>query len=81
MIPDAGNWIATMWLKFPTEKAIMFTGTQLIAGAKALKDLTQEQLAKYDWSQISEDAFAKLPPELQEKIKAVRKVKYMYIGI
>ena len=81
MIPDAGNWIATMWLKFPTEKAIMFTGTQLIAGAKALKDLTQEQLAKYDWSQISEDQFAKLPPELQEKIKAVRKVKYMYIGI
>lgn len=69
-----GNWTAQMWLKFPTEQAIMFTGTQLIAGAKFLKELTQEQLARYDWSQISEQAFnATLPPELQQKIRALRK--------
>jgi len=67
-----GNWTATMWLKFPTKEAIMFTGTQLIAGAKVLKDLTMEQLAQYDWSQISEDAFAQLPPELQKKIKKLQ---------
>merc|ERR1712224_206734 len=68
-----GNWTQSMWLKFPTDKAIMFTGTQLIAGANALKDLTLEQLAKYDWEQIGDDAFKKLPPKLQEKIKMLRK--------
>jgi len=67
-----GNWTQKMWLKFPTEKAIMFTGEQLIAGANALKDMTEEQLAKFDWSQIRDDALAQLPPELQEKIAKLR---------
>lgn len=72
--PDVvGNWTQKMWLKFPTEKAIMFTGTQLITGANALKDMTEEQLSKYDWSQITEDQLAKLPPKLQQKIKNLRK--------
>merc|ERR1719198_1253226 len=35
--------------------------------------MTEQQLAKYDWSQISEDAFAKLPTELQEAITELRK--------
>jgi len=68
-----GNWTMEMWLKFPTKEAIMFTGEQLAAGAKALKDLTVEQLSAYDWSQIKDDTFAKLPPELQEKITYLRK--------
>lgn len=67
-----GNWTQSMWLKFDAEQAVMFTGEQLIAGANALKDMSQEQLSKYDWSQISEDALAKLPPELQDKIKKLR---------
>ena len=46
----------------------MFTGEQLKAGANALKDMTEEQLAQYDWSQIGDDALAQLPAELQEKI-------------
>ena len=52
----------------------MFTGEQLAAGANALKDMTKEQLAKYDWSQISDDALANLPVELQEKIATLRQV-------
>jgi len=67
-----GNWTQSMWLKFPTEQAIMFTGEQLIAGANALKDMTKEQLARYDWSQITDDALAQLPQELQEKIAMLR---------
>jgi len=61
-----------MWNDFPTEKAIMFTGEQLVAGANALKDLTEEQLAKYDWEQIASDTLAQLPEELQEKIASLR---------
>ena len=64
-----------MWLKFPTEQAIMFTGEQLIAGANMLKDMTKEQLAQYDWSQIADDALAQLPQELQEKIATLRQVR------
>jgi len=67
-----GNWTASMWLKFPTKECIMFTGEQLIAGANALAKLTKEQLAQYDWSQISDDALAQLPQELQEKIATLR---------
>ena len=52
----------------------MFTGEQLKAGAKVLKDMTEEQLAQYDWSQMSADALAQLPPELQDKIGKLSKV-------
>ena len=52
----------------------MFTGEQLKAGAKVLKDMTEEQLAQYDWSQMSADALSQLPPELQDKIGKLSKV-------
>jgi len=67
-----GDWTQKMWNDFPMEKAIMFTGEQLVAGANALKDLTEEQLAKYDWEQIADDTLAQLPVELQEKIASLR---------
>ena len=70
----AGAWAQEQWLKFPTEQAVMFTGEQLKAGAKVLKDMTEEQLAQYDWSQMSADALAQLPPELQDKIGKLSKV-------
>ena len=52
----------------------MFTGEQLKAGAKVLKDMTEEQLAQYDWSQMGADALAQLPTELQDKIGKLSKV-------
>ena len=70
-----------MWLKFPTEKAVMFTGEQLIAGANALKNITKEKLAQYDWNQITEDALAKLPQELQDKIAALREVRSVIVRL
>lgn len=69
----AGAWAQEQWLKFPTEQAVMFTGEQLKAGAKVLKDMTEEQLAQYDWSQMSADALSQLPPELQDKIRKLSK--------
>jgi len=74
--PDVvGNWTQRMWLKFNASQAVMFTGTQLAAGATVLKDMAEEQLAKYDWEQLSQDAFDQLPPELQSKILKLRKVR------
>ena len=63
-----------MWLKFPTEQAIMFTDEQLKAGANVLKDMTEEQLAQYDWSQMGDDSLAQLPTELKDKIAKLSKV-------
>ena len=63
-----------MWLKFPTEQAIMFTDEQLKAGANVLKDMTEEQLAQYDWSQMGDDSLAQLPTELKDKIDKLSKV-------
>lgn len=67
-----GNWTQTMWLKFDASQAVMFTGKQLAAGANVLKDMSEDQLAKYDWEQLSEDALAKLPQKLQDKIEKLR---------
>ena len=63
-----GSWTQEMWLKFPTEQAIMFTDEQLKAGANVLKDMTEEQLAQYDWSQMDDDALTQLPIQLKDKI-------------